>query len=150
PVGSGRFELYSEPPPDAETEAAAEPEGFWWRHVYRLQTRWRDVVRTARHGNGEAGLFARARDAMVTKAARAIAEQRTLWVLRHGHDAELVHPSDLSAIDAVSIRDGILARARTHHVRWLFVDTGVFVVSGVFMLLPGPNVLAYYFAFRVI
>ena len=150
PVGSERFELYSEPPADAEPEAEAAGTGFWRNLAHRAQARWREAVRSARHADADAGFFSRARDAVVCRTADAIAEQRTLWTLRGVEAAELVHPSDRTAEQAAAIRDGILNRARTHHLRWLFVDAVVLIASGVFMLVPGPNVIAYYFAFRVV
>jgi Mitochondrial K+-H+ exchange-related len=150
PVGSGRFELYSEQPADADVEPGGEPDGFWRRLAHRLHARWREAVQSARQRDPNGGLFTRARNAAVCRTAEAIAEQRTLWTLRHGCDAELVHPSDLSAEDATAIRDHMLNRARVHHLRWLVVDAVVLIASGVFMLVPGPNVIAYYFAFRVV
>jgi Mitochondrial K+-H+ exchange-related len=149
PVGSERFELYSEPPADAESEPDAEGSGFWRNLAQRAQARWRDAVRTARHTDADDGLFSRARDAVVRRTADAIAEQRTLWTLRRVATAELVHPSDRTPNEAAAIRDRILNRARTHHLKWLFVDAVVLIASGIFMLVPGPNVIAYYFAFRV-
>jgi hypothetical protein len=150
PVGSGRFELYSEPPADGDGEPVHEPEGFWRRQGHRVNARWREAVQSARHGDPNGGLFTRARHAAVTRTAEAIAEQRTLWALRHGSNAELVHPSDLTGENATAIRDRLLNRARTHHVRWLGVDAVILIASGVFILVPGPNVIAYYFAFRVV
>jgi Mitochondrial K+-H+ exchange-related len=150
PVGSGRFELYSEPPADSEVEPGREPDGIWRRLGHRIHARWRDAVQSAREGDPNGGLVTRARDAAVCRMAEAIAEQRTLWVLRHGYDAELVHPSDLNAQDAASIRDRMLNRARVHHLRWLAVDAVVLIASSVLMIVPGPNVIAYYFAFRVV
>jgi hypothetical protein len=150
PVGSERFELYSEPPADAEPEPGDQGSGFWRDLAHRAHMRWRAAVRTARHSEDAPGFVSRARDAVVRRTADAIAEQRTLWTLRRVGTAELVHPSDRSTEEAVAIRDRILNRARTHHLRWLFVDTVVLVASGVFMILPGPNVIAYYFAFRVV
>jgi Mitochondrial K+-H+ exchange-related len=150
PVGSGRFELYSEPPADVDGESEAETAGFWRRLARGAHARWREAVQSARHGDPSHGYVTRARNAAVCRAAEAIAEQRTLWILRHGSDAELVHPSDLPARDAARIRDRILDRARVHHVRWLMVDAVLLIASGVFMLVPGPNVIAYYFAFRVV
>ncbi|HJZ70799.1 MAG TPA: hypothetical protein VKE51_03615 [Vicinamibacterales bacterium] len=149
PVGSGRYELYSEAPSD-DAEPSREPAGFWRRFAHRAHAGWREAVRSARHPDSDAGLFARARNAIVCKAAEAIAEQRTLWALRHGPDAELVHPSDLGAPEAAAIRDRMIERARVHHLRWLTVDAVVLIASGVFMIVPGPNVIAYYFAFRVV
>ena len=150
PVGSGRFELYSEPPSEADVEPGREPDGFWRRFRHRAHVRWRETVHNARHAQPDSGLFARLRDAAVCRAADAIAEQRTFWVLRHGCDAELVHPSDITPADAAAIRNRILNRARIHHLRWLVVDTVVLIASGVFVIVPGPNVIAYYFAFRVV
>ena len=150
PVGSERFELYSEPPADAEPEPGDQASGFWRNLAHGAHMRWREAVRTARHADADAGFFSRARDAVVCRTADAIAEQRTLWTLRGVRTAELVHPSDRTPEETAAIRDRILNRARTHHLRWLFVDAVVLVASGVFMIVPGPNVIAYYFAFRVV
>jgi hypothetical protein len=35
-------------------------------------------------------------------------------------------------------------------MRWLIVDTLLFIGSGVFFFIPGPNMIAYFFAFRVV
>jgi hypothetical protein len=151
PVGAQRFELYSEPP-DEPAAAAAPPQtqGSWHRLTHRLHLRWHDAVRTARQDNAATGLFARVRDAIIRRTAEAIAEQRTLWMLRHARRATLVHPSDLSGEQATAIRARMLAHAGTHHVRWLAFDGVAFVVSGVLVIVPGPNLIAYYFAFRLI
>jgi hypothetical protein len=149
PIGARRFELYSEPPDD--NPASAPPStGFWHRLSHRLHERWHDAVRTARHTESDAGLWARIRDWAVRRTAEAIAEQRTLWTLRHSGRPSLVHPSDLSTAQAAAERDRILAAARKHHSRWLAFDLVAFVISGLLVLVPGPNLIAYYFAFRVI
>jgi hypothetical protein len=151
PVGAGRFELYSEAPDDADAVGQPPPEeGFWKRTLHHAQVRWREAVHTARDNDRPAGWFARLRDRAVCRAAESIAEQRTLWSLRHCTNATLVHPSDLTAAPLDEVREGILSRARQHHGRWLAIDALLFVASGLFMLVPGPNVLAYYFAFRVV
>ena len=148
PVGRGRFELYAEP---LDEGAGGEPDGLWRRHAHRLHTRWRDAVRDARHERtADATIFAHARDWTVRRTADAIAEQRALWTLRRAGSAVLVHPADLSPAQAEAVRGRLLVAARTHHARWLLVDAVVFVASGVFVLVPGPNVIAYYFAFRVV
>jgi hypothetical protein len=152
PLGSGRFELYSEPPDDHPdpAEAGGRGEGFLKRQLRHLQEKWRETVHTARRREPSAGRFARARDWAVCRVAESIAEQRTLWSLRHETDAVLVHPTNLSETDAVARRNAIVARARRHHGGWLIVDGLLFVVSGALILLPGPNVFAYYFGFRMI
>jgi hypothetical protein len=42
----------------------------------------------------------------------------------------------------------MLQRDYERHRRWLVVDSLLLVVSGIFMIVPGPNLLAYYFLFR--
>ena len=151
PVGSGRFELYSEAPDDDVPAGAAPPtDGFWKRTIHNAQVTWHEAVGTARSGEAAAGWFGRLRDRTICRAAESIAEQRTLWALRHVMAATLVHPSDLDGVLAAGARDRLLADARRHHGKWLAIDTALLAVSGVFMLVPGPNVLAYYFAFRAV
>jgi len=151
PLGSGRFELYSEPPDDHPSSAPdAAPQGFFRHQLHRLQERWREAVHTARRREPSASRLGRARDWAVSRVSESIAEQRTLWSLRHASTATLVYPSNLPDTTAVGRRDGILAHARRHHGVWLIADGLLFIVSGLFVLVPGPNVLAYYFGFRVI
>src|SRR5579862_8337742 len=90
PVGARRFDLYSEPP-DVHAPAG---------RFRRLQERWREAVHTARTQQPQAGRMARGRDWAVRRGAEMIAEQRTLWSLRHVTDATLVHPSDLTGAAA--------------------------------------------------
>jgi len=149
PIGARRFELYSEPPDDAPVSADPSS-GFWHRFTHRLHARWHDAVHAARHADAQAGLWTRVRDSAVCRTAEAIAEQRTLWTLRHSTHPSLVHPSDLSASQAAAERDRMLTSARTHHARWLAFDLVALAVSGLLMIVPGPNLIAYYFAFRVI
>jgi K+-H+ exchange-related protein len=151
PVGSGRFELYSEAPDDAAPDGEALPvDGFWKRTIHRAQVRWREAVHNARGSEASNGWFARLRDTAVCRAAETVAEQRTLWSLRHFTAATLVHPSDLIEAPAAALRDRLLTDARKHHGKWLAIDAALLAASGVLMLVPGPNVLAYYFAFRAV
>jgi hypothetical protein len=151
PIGNGRFELYSEPPDDPLPDAhASVTAGFWRRWLHRIHLRWHDAVRLAARPESADGRFARVRDWMICKAVESIAEQRTLWSLRHFTSASLVHPSDLSDTAVTAARDHLLVHARRHHGWWLTIDATLFAASGVFVLIPGPNILAYYFAFRAV
>jgi hypothetical protein len=148
PVGRERFELYSEPLD--ESAPSAQPRRFWRRYLHVLQERWRESVHAARHADPDAGRMARARDWAVRRTAETISEQRTLWALRHSRRAALVHPADRSPVECAAARDRVLAHARMHHGRWLVVDGVIFAATGVFVIVPGPNILAYYFAFRLV
>jgi hypothetical protein len=59
-------------------------------------------------------------------------------------------PSSLDPGRAQATLQELLSNARRHHLRWLWVDLVLVVVSGVFALVPGPNFIAYYFLFRLI
>lgn len=152
PLGSGRFELYSEPPDDHPdpAEQSGDGDGFIKRQFHTVQEKWRETVHTARRREPSGSRFAQFRDWAVCRVAESIAEQRTLWSLRHALEATLVHQSNLSDTAAADRRKAILARARRHHGWWLIVDGVLFVASGALMLIPGPNVFAYYFGFRLI
>ena len=44
-----------------------------------------------------------------------------------------------------------MVRDRDRHFRWLVIDTLLMLVLGVgLFFVPGPNVIGYYFAFRVV
>jgi Mitochondrial K+-H+ exchange-related len=148
PVGSHRFELYAEPPDDGSPPGPRD--GFFRRHFHRLTEHWRDAVHAARGRDPAAGRLARWRDWSVRRVAEMIAEQRTLWSLRLEDSAELVYPSDVPEETAVAQRDRMLADARRHHGRWTILDGILFLGSGLFFFIPGPNALAYYFGVRLL
>lgn len=148
PLGSDHYELYTEPSEEAPSEHAA-PEGFFRQRFHRMQIRWHHAVETARHGRA-VGRWAKLRDWAVCRAAESIAEQRTLWSLRKAAAASIAYPSDLSDDDATAIRSRLLAEARGHHGKWLIFDALLFAASGALVLVPGPNVFAYYFGLRLV
>jgi hypothetical protein len=151
PVGASRFELYTEQRDDGVADnPPPSSAGFWPRWRHRFHEQWRETVRTARRAEPAAGRLAHVRDRAVRGIVETIAEQRTLWSLRACTGAALVHPSDLTGETAAAARDRLLTRAGRHHGRWLMIDAVLLAVSGVFVIVPGPNVLAYYFAFRVV
>jgi hypothetical protein len=145
PVGRGRFELYSETEDDSGAAVPEGRDGF----LRRASARWHELVERARRG-GANGRIGQWRDAVICRLAETIAEQRTLWSLREAQEATLRYPSMLDGPTAQSILMKSLADARRHHLRWMLVDFVFFVVSGLFALVPGPNLIAYYLAFRVI
>lgn len=147
PARSGRYELYSEAP-ELE-ESSAPPEGRFRRWLHRANEQWAVLVAQAREGRA-VGWFARLRDRVIGALAESIAEQRTLWALRSATAVLVLTPSAVSREDARKFLQADLAHARRHHLRWLIVDSVIFVVSGVLALVPGPNLIAYYFAFRCV
>jgi hypothetical protein len=150
PIGSGRFDLYSEPSEEAESGSAGRDRGFWHRSVHRLRERWRLAAHTAHTTGGDGGRLARARDWLVRRITESIAQQRTLWSLRGVTSASFVFPSDLSEASAAAIRQSLLAHAQRHHGWWLVMNVAGVAMTAILVLLPGPNLIGYYFAFRVI
>jgi hypothetical protein len=148
PLGRNRYELYSEPPDDDEPEP--EPAGKARQWLARLRERWRATVHAARHADTERGRFAQWRDWVVCRVAESVAEQRTLWSLRSLTTVELRYPNDLDESAAMTLTRSLLTQARRHHGMWAIVDGLIFAAAGLLTLLPGPNLLAYYFGFRFV
>jgi hypothetical protein len=156
PVGADRHELYCETA--HEVTDPDRPRGYF----ARLHDRFRavvDHVERERHqpaplpspGTGRiARLLARARRGSIRWIAEKIAEQRVLWQLGGERNVVAVVPDDLDPDAALAILHGMLARDASRHGRWLIVNAIAFVLSGVLTPIPGPNLVAYYFAFRVV
>ena len=147
PVGKHRFELYSEP-----LEESSEPQrgaGRLQRWFHQAGAQWHALVEQARRGVAISRL-ARWRDRVICRLAESIAEQRTLWALRGCSSVTLVAPTILEPDRARAILNAALAEARRHHGRWLVIDGSLFVGSVVFFFVPGPNIVAYYFLFRLV
>jgi hypothetical protein len=156
PLGAGRHELYCEARHDeAEPDEAAAPRGFF----AGLSQKFSQVIAAAEHDRrrraaGEAGepltRWGRLKRRALAWIADAIAEQRLLWHLRHQDAASLHFPTDLGPERAMELARASLTRDRDRHWFWLIVDSILMVLSGALVLVPGPNVIGYYFAFRVV
>jgi len=158
PLGDGRHEPYCEVD-DGDHDAQRRDPAMGERGALAgLKERFRAVVTAAeRHrpgaqlpGGERRGVARRLRDAVMRWIAEKVAEQRLLWHLRRERAACLVYPSDLAPAGAMVALRAQLQRDGERHWRWLFVDGALLVGSGVLAIVPGPNLLAYYFAFRVV
>ena len=87
---------------------------------------------------------------MMSWVAERVAEQRLLWRLRGKTEVVASHPDDVSFDVILPIARRTLQKDHDRHRIWLVVDLVLLVGSGVLALVPGPNFLAYYFAFRVV
>jgi len=157
PLGPERHELYCEPSDD--DDAAAEPEAPAPGFFSRLRRRFTEMLRAAeaaraRRARGEYDpidtWWERTQARIMAKVADAVAEQRLLWHLRRLTAAHLYHPSDMTSEQALTIMRASMVRDRERHFRWLLIDTFLMILSGALVVVPGPNVLGYYFAFRVV
>jgi hypothetical protein len=154
PVGPHRHELYCEVPDEPEEDQGPEPQpGFFRRMRARFSEMLAEAERERRQGHtaaAETGLLNRIKTRTLRWVAESIAEQRLLWHLRRQTEACLYYPDDLDEAHALATLRAQLGKDFDKHRFWLTIDGLGFVASGLLMLLPGPNVLAYYFAFRVV
>jgi len=152
PVGSDRYELYCEVPPEDSLADQTERKGGLFS---RLAARVRRGIQSLERRHYEPaepphGVWQRIVARFGRLMAEAIAEQRLLWHLRNQTAATLVHPDDLPATSVMPIVRTQIQRDFEKHRFWLVIDVLLLAASALLTLLPGPNLIAYYFAFRVV
>ena len=153
PIGDDRYELYCEVPEDAEPEPEEVPGGFFRRMKQRFRAMLAEAERERRRTHADQpprGAFGRLKARTLRYVAESIAEQRLLWHLRRQSSACLFFPDDLDAHRAITLLRRQLGRDLEKHRFWLILDSIGFIASGALFLLPGPNLVAYYFAFRIV
>lgn len=153
PVGADAYEPYCEVEDDfAQTTAGEARQGI----VRRLIDRFRAMLAAAeaeRRGPApppSPTLAGRLKRRALHWIAERVAEQRLLWHLRLQDEATLVHPHDITGKAALDIVRAALRRDGDRHRWWLLVNGLLLIASGALVLVPGPNVLAYFFAFRLV
>lgn len=168
PIGSARYELYcevadTEAPSslgdaregDSRSSAAPPKDRPIARLLARLQQKFQAVMAaierprsdaTDRTASWTSRLWSRASSWL----AERVAEQRLLWHLRRHDAVTLYYPSDVTEADADAAVRASLKRDFERHRLWLAVDGVLLILSAVLALVPGPNLIAYYFAFRVV
>ncbi len=154
PIGADDYELYCEVPEEpVEVDAGGPPAGFIARQKRRFLDLLAEAERERRHepiDRRHDGWMGRARARSMRWIAESIAEQRLLWHLRRQGTACLYYPDDIEESPAVTALRRQLRRDFEKHRFWLGVDSVGFVASGLLFLVPGPNIVAYYFAFRMV
>lgn len=153
PVGRDRHELYCENVEDPDDGEDGRKSGLFGQ----LRARFRKVLQAA-EPVVPGGLvlapapnwFGRVEGWIFGWLVERIADQRLLWNLRRQTNARVMYPEDLSFDQATAIISLRLTQEYGRHRVWLVVDAIGLVISGLFAVIPGPNLLAYYFAFRVV
>lgn len=154
PTAPGRYELYCEQP-TAPDVATPRPGGWSSRLRDRFSSVLREAEEQRKRGHAHAtpadsGIIGRLRHRALAWVAERIAEQRLLWNLRSAAEAVTAHPDDMSFADAHQYVRTSLGRDYDRHRIWLVVDTVLLAASAILAIIPGPNIVAYYFAFRVV
>jgi hypothetical protein len=163
PLGAAHYELYTEDiEPEPEPDDEPLPAGFVARVRFRisparlkgkftqmLAAAERERRRDAASRAGD-GWTARMKSRAMRWVAEAIAEQRLLWNLRGVAAARFLFPDDMTEAAATAVLRAQLARDFDKHRLWLAVDSLLMTGSLALVLVPGPNIVGYYFAFRVV
>jgi K+-H+ exchange-related protein len=152
PIGLDRYELYCEASVETPSlDPAAK--GIIGRIRHRFAVMLHQAEERQRTGTpsptGAATWLTRVQDYIMAWVAERVAEQRLLWNLRHESAVVAAHPQDLTFEQTLTLIHRTLQRDYERHRVWLVVDSVLLIASAALMLLPGPNIVAYYFAFRV-
>ncbi len=92
----------------------------------------------------------RVRRRVLAWVAEKVAEQRLLWRLRGKVHVAAFYPEGLDPDAALSIIRGTLLREFDRHRWWMAVDLLGGLLSLALVPLPGPNVVGFYFTFRIV
>jgi hypothetical protein len=157
PGGPNRFELYCESAAEPAPQRTDGTSGLWKRmhdkftEVLAAIEREQDSLpSTPAAPAAPAGLMHRLQVRGVRWIAERVAEQRLLWRLRGQTAVRAFFPAGIDPAAAHATIRANLERDSRRHLRWLVIDTVGGLFSLLLMPLPGPNVLGYYFAFRIV
>ncbi len=159
PVGQDQYELHFEASSDVNALAAVPASGILGklRHRFNAVLRAADEQHPGSDGNAatagsppQRGLVATLQRLILKVVARRVTEQRLLWALRRQTAAVVVHPQDMTFEQVLALIHRMLQRDLERHRLRFAVHLMGLVVSSVLAPFPGPNILAYYFAFRVV
>lgn len=151
PLGPHRFECYFEAGDDEAAGADDDEQGMVARLRARLSRQLREAedMRHDPAAESPVGFMARIQRRAMAWIAERMAEQRLLWHLGRARAATLHAPDTLGTEDAERLLRGILQRDADRHLRRLVVHAIGLMLSLPVILLPGPNVLGYFFTFTV-
>jgi hypothetical protein len=164
PVGPDRYELYCENQTDPATMATEQPEatGFVARVsrkfpvLARMRQRFTEMLQAAEERRHDPNApvpetrAGRLQHRMLAWVAERIAEQRLLWNLRGETEVVLGHPQDMTFEQVLPLVRKSLQHDYDRHLRWLLIDGLLMILAAALTIVPGPNIVAYYFVFRVV
>jgi hypothetical protein len=160
PIDRDRYELYSEVSSDAELADAVPAAGMLGRirHYFVVMLREVEARQHRRSGTPQTGEgvpprvdFSKSlQNRVLAWAGRRLAEERLLWSLRRQISAVAVYPQDMTFKEVLEQIYRVLRREGDRHRVWFVVHFLGFVASGPLAIVPGPNLVAYFFAFRMV
>lgn len=159
PVGPDRYQLYCEAIAEGTPEVPTEGSGLWKRLAARFTTMLAAIEREhERLERSRAAARLRRRKGWVTRLrmravrwlAEKVAEQRLLWHLRTEREVCALYPVGMGDERAMSVIRSNLTSDFGRHRWWLAINTLAGIGSLALMPLPGPNIIGFYFAFRIV
>ena len=157
PVGADLYELYCEHVVDEASLNAEAPAGTgrFAAILHRFKAAVARVEHEEQSGEAapveeESGWQDRLKRRTLRWIAEKVAEQRLLWRIRKESDVTLFHPDDVIGESALATSRRMIQHEADRHLKWTIIDGVLFCASGIVMLVPGPNPLAYYFGFRFV
>jgi Mitochondrial K+-H+ exchange-related len=101
-------------------------------------------------GQGDGGVVDTARRVYRATTAKSRRTERLLRELGERETLRVVHSSALSESRAREIYEGLVEAEVRKHKRWLWVDGAAIPFSALLTLVPGPNVVLAYLAWRTV
>jgi hypothetical protein len=153
PIGNDRYELYCEQsnePPLADAPATGIVGKLRHRFTVMLHAAEERQRNPRSASEPPQGWAQRLQERCMSWVAERVAEQRLLWNLRHETAVAAAYPQDMTFEQVLTLIKGMLKRDYNRHRLWLVIDTLLLLGSAVLAPVPGPNLIAYYFAFRVV
>jgi hypothetical protein len=149
-IDQDEFFFYSD-----ESEAAPEPQdggeaaataqsglaGWLYTQLAKLKKGWHEA---------ESGLAHWLRRCWEWLHSWSHPDEWMLSQLRSAKMIELHHPASRNDDDVLAIWREYVSRQRTRHVVWLAVNGVVAPFTVLLAILPGPNVIGYWFLYRAI
>lgn len=136
-----RHAFYSEGPREVATEPEASGSTRWsdrivsrWRHRLDHSDGW--VARSARRVWKELQRFV-GRDEPLLRGLR-----KTDSIVIH-------HPASWTRDEALAAWVAYVKARRTHHALWLLINAVIAPLTIVLAVLPGPNLVGYWFVYRL-
>ncbi len=152
PVGHDCFECYYEAVEAIDPVEPVEGQGFFGRMRARFNQQLKEAEE-ARHQKSitePRTMLDRLQKRSMRWIAERVAEQRLLWHLRKVDAARLHTPTDLPADTAELIMRENFKWDADHHRNRLILHSLALLVTVPMTLVPGPNVLGYFFTFTVV
>ena len=151
PVGPDRYQLYCEAAVEAPPVTTGST-GIIGRIRYQFAVMLHQAEERRRSGpsaSRASSRLGRLQEWVMAWVAERIAEQRLLWNLRRENTVVAFHPQDLTFDQTQTLVRRTLQRDWERHRIWLAVDSVLLLGSIALVVIPGPNIIGYYFAFRV-